>query len=88
MTTNAPGTVGFYLCKMSNSGDYFSSVDQTGRCEGQTTIGLLGYVDLDAPPSGPSAPLYRCNSGSSHYDSLNSACENNGTNEGRLGYVI
>ena len=88
VTTNAPGTVGFYLCKTS-AGDYFSSVDQTGRCEGQTTVGLLGYVYLDAPASGPSAPLYRCNAnGATRYDSLNSACENNGTNEGRLGYVI
>ena len=88
VATNAPGTVGFYLCKMSGSGDYFSSVDQTGRCEGQTTVAMLGYVYLSAPASGPSAPLYRCNSGGSHYDSLNPGCEGNGTKEGTLGYVI
>ncbi|HEX4726114.1 MAG TPA: serine/threonine-protein kinase, partial [Pseudonocardiaceae bacterium] len=88
VATNAPGTVKFYLCKVAGSGDYFSAVDQTGRCEGQTTVAMLGYIYLSAPASGPSAPLYRCNSGGSHYDSLNSGCEGNGKKEGTLGYVI
>jgi hypothetical protein len=88
VATNAPGTVPFYLCKVSGSGDYFSSADQTGHCEGQTTVAMLGYLYRSAPAGMTSAPLYRCNSGSSHYESLNSGCEGNGTNEGTLGYVI
>ena len=88
VTTNAPGTVKFYECKVSNSGDYFSSVDQSGHCEGQSTVALLGYIYADQPATGQSAALYRCNSGSSHYDSLNPDCENNGKQEGRNGFVI
>jgi hypothetical protein len=87
VATNAPGTVGFYLCRTSSSPDYFSSIDQSGHCEGQTTVALLGYIYLSAPAGMPSAPIYRCNSGASHYDSLTSNCEGNGTKEGQLGYV-
>jgi hypothetical protein len=49
---------------------------------------MLGYLYLTAPAGMPSAPLYRCNSGASHYDTLNAGCEGNGTREGTLGYVI
>jgi serine/threonine protein kinase len=86
VTTNAPGTVRFYLCEVASTGDYFSSVDQTGRCEGQTEIAMQGYIYTAAPP-GTSAPLYRCNSGASHFDSLNQNCEGR-TYEGLDGYVI
>jgi hypothetical protein len=88
VTTNAPGTVRFYLCRMTGGQDYFSSVDQSGACEGQTRVAMLGYIYLSAPSGMQSAALYRCNSGNSHYDSLRQDCEGNGTNEGRDGYVI
>ncbi|HEX9335260.1 MAG TPA: serine/threonine-protein kinase [Pseudonocardiaceae bacterium] len=88
VATAEPGTLRLYLCKMSSSPDYFSSVDQTGHCEGQTTVAMLGYLYSTAPAGMTSALLYRCNSGASHYDSLRSDCEGNGTKEGQLGYVI
>lgn len=87
VTTNAPGTVRFYLCKVTNSPDYFSSTDQSGKCEGQTTIAMQGYIYLNAPSGGTSARLYRCNSGVSHFDSLQSTCEGQKV-EGPEGYVI
>jgi hypothetical protein len=86
--TNLSGTVRFYLCQMTGAKDYFSSVDQSGRCEGQTTVRMLGYIFTGPPPGVASAALYRCNSGGSHYDSLRSDCEGAGQEEGRSGYVL
>jgi eukaryotic-like serine/threonine-protein kinase len=83
-----PGTVRFYLCQVTGGADYFSSVDQSGGCEGQTTVRMLGYIYVHAPAGLESAPLYRCNSGGSHYDTLRSDCEGNGQLEGTSGYVL
>ena len=49
---------------------------------------VLGYIYVHAPSGLASAPLYRCNSGGSHYDTLRSDCEGNGQLEGASGYVL
>lgn len=77
-----------YACTLANrDGDWFSSIDQSGGCEGQRAIGLLGYIFAAAPEGVSSLPLYRCNAGDSHFDSLNSNCEGE-TRELLLGYLI
>lgn len=84
-----PGAVKFYACKMKTTNDHFSSVDQTGKCEGQTTVALLGYVFKDKPDGVVSTPLYRCNAGNSHFDSVIPNCESpKVVKEGTLGYVV
>ncbi|QUQ63195.1 serine/threonine-protein kinase [Kutzneria sp. CA-103260] len=84
-----PGSVKFYACKMKTTDDHFSSVDQTGKCEGQTTVALLGYVFKDKPDGVVSTPLYRCNAGNSHFDSVIANCESpKVVKEGTLGYVV
>ena len=89
MAKAEPGTVKFYACKMKSTNDHFSSVDQSGKCEGQTTVALLGYVFTDKPAGVVSAPLYRCNAGNSHFDSVIPNCESpKVVKEGTLGYVV
>jgi len=44
-------------------------------CEGQTAYGLLGHIFTKPPTDAASAPLYRCNAGGHHFDSLDPACE-------------
>jgi hypothetical protein len=84
-----PGTVKFYACKMKTTDDHFSSLDQTGRCEGQTTVALLGYVYEDKPAGVVTTALYRCNSGASHFDSVMPDCESpKVVREGPLGYLV
>jgi serine/threonine protein kinase len=89
VATKEPGTVKFYACKMKTTDDHFSSLDQTGKCEGQTTVALLGYVYQDKPTDVATIPLYRCNSGGSHFDSVVANCESpKVTKEGTLGYLV
>lgn len=89
VATPEPGTVKFYECKMKSTDDRFSSLDQTGECEGETMVAVLGYVYLSKPSGVVTHPLYRCNSGVSHFDSVMSNCESSKvTNEGPLGYVV
>jgi serine/threonine protein kinase len=84
-----PDTAKFYACKMKTTDDHFSSLDQTGKCEGQTTVALLGYVYLNKPTGVVAAPLYRCNSGASHFDSLKANCEGaKNVKEGPLGFLV
>jgi serine/threonine protein kinase len=84
-----PGTVKFYACKMKTTDDHFSSLDQTGKCEGQTTVALLGYVYEDKPAGVVTTALYRCNSGASHFDSVMPDCESpKVVREGPLGYLV
>jgi serine/threonine protein kinase len=84
-----PGTVKFYACKMKTTEDRFSSLDPTGKCEGQTTVAVLGYVYESKPAGVVTAPLYRCNSGASHFDSLLASCEGaKNVKEGPLGFLV
>ncbi|SDJ24295.1 Protein kinase domain-containing protein [Actinokineospora alba] len=83
----APGTKKMYSCKQNTSEDHFTSVDQSGGCEGHRLIGLLGYV-FTAPPEGArSASIYRCTYSGGHFDSVHADCE--GYNqEYRMGYLL
>jgi len=84
-----PGAVKFYSCKMKTTDDHFSSLDQTGKCEGETTLALLGYVYENKPAGVVTTALYRCNSGGSHFDSVIANCENpKVVKEGPLGFLV
>ncbi|MGH3859668.1 protein kinase domain-containing protein [Actinokineospora sp.] len=83
----APGTKKMYSCKQNTSEDHFTSVDQSGGCEGHKVIGLLGYV-FTAPPEGArSAAIYRCNYSGGHFDSIHSSCEGYKV-EFQMGYLL
>ena len=57
------------------------------NCEGQSVLGLLGYVLADKPADLPSLPLYRCNAGAHHFDSVTTGCEGQ-TVEFQYGWVL
>lgn len=83
-----PGAKKLYACTLSDrDGDWFSSIDQSGNCEGQQAVGLLGYIFDTVPEAVSSRPLYRCNAGDSHFDSLSSGCEGE-ARELLLGHLI
>jgi len=85
----AADAVKFYACKMKTTDDHFSSLDQSGKYEGQTVVALLGYVYADKPAGIVTVPLFRCNSGNSHFDSLHASCENTKyIKEGPLGFLV
>jgi hypothetical protein len=87
VATAEPGTRKLFACKVKDQKDWFTSPDQSGKCEGQQALGLLGYVYADPPTWSGSRALYRCNAGASHFDSLDSRCEGK-TKEFVLGYVV
>lgn len=82
-----PGTRKLFACKVKDKKDWFTSPDQSGKCEGQQALGLLGYVYADPPTWSGSRALYRCNAGASHFDSLDAGCEGK-QKEFLLGYVV
>ncbi|WP_326945525.1 serine/threonine protein kinase [Amycolatopsis sp. NBC_01307] len=82
-----PGTRKLFACKVKDKKDWFTSPDQSGKCEGQQALGLLGYVYADPPTWSGSRALYRCNAGASHFDSLDAGCEGK-KKEFLLGYVV
>nr|WP_211304398.1 serine/threonine-protein kinase [Umezawaea tangerina] len=68
-----PGTKPLYSCALTGTEDRMSSL--SANCEGNAVYGLLGYV-LDAKPADvPSLPLFRCNAGAHHFDSVTTDCE-------------
>ncbi len=88
LATAEPGTRAVYSCKVG-AGERFTSVDQTGKCEGQQVVGLLGYAFAQPPADTHSVPLYRCNQGGNHFDSLSADCEGpKNVKEGVLGYLL
>ncbi|HWO67487.1 MAG TPA: protein kinase, partial [Umezawaea sp.] len=80
-----PGTKPLYSCAIKNSQDRMSSL--AANCEGQSVLGLLGYVLADKPADLPSLPLYRCNAGAHHFDSVTTGCEGQ-TVEFQYGWVL
>ncbi|UOX87100.1 protein kinase [Amycolatopsis sp. FBCC-B4732] len=87
VATAEPGTRKLFACKVKDQKDWFTSPDQSGKCEGQQALGLLGSIYAD-PPSGASArALYRCNAGASHFDSLDAGCEGK-KKEFLMGYLV
>jgi len=83
---NGAATQPLYSCKLG-SVDFFDSNDPA--CEGQLTLGLVGYVYPTRPAGVSTIPLYRCYvSGSGdHFISPDSACEGKRT-EKLLGYSL
>jgi hypothetical protein len=89
VATPEPGTVKLYACKTKATDDHFSSLDPTGKCEGQTTLGLLGYVYETKPAGVVTHPLYRCEAAGMHLESVEANCENpKVNNQGSLGFVV
>jgi serine/threonine protein kinase len=88
LASSQPGTVKVYSCKETGN-DYFTSIDQSGTCEGHgnTLMGLLGYI-YKTPQGGDALTMYRCVYGghSMHYDSIFANCDGNGTKEFVEGY--
>ncbi|SEB41999.1 Serine/threonine protein kinase [Amycolatopsis tolypomycina] len=87
VATAEPGTRKFYACKVTGQNDWFTSTDQSGNCEGQQTIGLLGYAYANPPTWASARAIYRCNAGGSHFDSLSAGCEGK-TKEFLMGYLV
>ncbi|WP_328446504.1 serine/threonine-protein kinase [Amycolatopsis sp. NBC_00438] len=87
VATAEPGTRKLFACKVKDKKDWFTSPDQSGKCEGQQALGLLGYVYADPPTWSGSRALYRCDAGASHFDSLDAGCEGK-KKEFLLGYVV
>ncbi len=82
-----PGTRKLFACKVKDQKDWFTSPDQSGKCEGQQSLGLLGHIYANPPSWASARALYRCNAGASHFDSLDAGCEGK-TKEFVMGYVI
>jgi len=87
VATDEPGTRKLFACKVKDQKDWFTSTDQSGKCEGQQALGLLGHIYANPPSWGTARPIYRCNAGASHFDSLDAGCEGK-TKEFVMGYVI
>ncbi|MGW6446013.1 serine/threonine-protein kinase [Lentzea sp. NPDC055074] len=69
-----PNTKPLYSCVINNSEDRMTSSSAT--CEGQTRYGgVLGYVFTAKPSDVTTLPLYRCNLGGHHFDSVTENCE-------------
>ncbi|TWP45169.1 serine/threonine protein kinase [Lentzea tibetensis] len=62
-----------YTCRVNNSEDRMSSGSST--CESQTVYGTLGYVFSKKPADVEVLPLFRCNMGGHHFDSVTTNCE-------------
>ncbi|WP_284743327.1 serine/threonine-protein kinase [Amycolatopsis sp. RTGN1] len=87
VATDEPGTRKLFACKVKDQKDWFTSTDQSGKCEGQQSLGQLGHIYANPPSWGTARPIYRCNAGASHFDSLDAGCEGK-TKEFVMGYVI
>jgi serine/threonine protein kinase len=87
VASDEPGTRKLFACKVKDQKDWFTSTDQSGKCEGQQSLGLLGYIYANPPTWAAARALYRCNAGASHFDSLDSGCEGK-TKEFLMGYVV
>jgi serine/threonine protein kinase len=87
VATAEPGTRKLFACKVKDQKDWFTSTDQSGKCEGQQSLGLLGHVYANPPSWASARAIYRCNAGASHFDSLDAGCEGK-TKEFLMGYVV
>lgn len=87
LTTPEANTIKLYACKLTDGDEHrFTSNDQTGACEGQTTIALLGY-EFKIAPKEQYVPLFRCyTEAGQHYDSVKIDCDGNYSNAS--GYLL
>lgn len=82
-----PGARKLFACRVPGTDDWFTSNDQSGGCEGKQSLGQLGFIFGAPPADAASKPVYRCNSGGSHFDSLSDGCEGK-IRELLLGYLL
>ena len=87
VATAEPGTRKLFACKVKDQKDWFTSTDQSGKCEGQQSLGLLGHLYANPPDWAAARAIYRCNAGASHFDSLDAGCEGK-TKEFLMGYLV
>ena len=80
-----PGTRPIYSCEVNGSDDRMMSI--SANCEGNGVYGLLGHVFTAKPTDVSTLPLYRCNMGGHHFDSVTTNCEGK-TVEGQSGWVL
>ncbi|MBB5955563.1 serine/threonine protein kinase [Saccharothrix tamanrassetensis] len=80
-----PGTRPLYSCKIAGSADRMSSV--SANCENQQVYGVVGHIFTARPADAPAQPIYRCNMGGHHFESLSPSCEGK-TVEFQLGWVL
>ena len=81
-----PNTQPLYSCMV---GVWDQMVSTSSNCEGQTMLGVIGYV-YTSPPSGvPGHPVYRCYIPASgdHFASTDSGCEGKHTDY-QLGWAL
>jgi eukaryotic-like serine/threonine-protein kinase len=87
VATAEPDTRKLFACKVKSERDWFTSTDQSGACEGEQPLGLLGHIYANPPSWAGARALYRCNAGASHFDSLDAGCEGK-TKEFLMGYLV
>jgi serine/threonine protein kinase len=87
VATAEPGTRKLFACKVKDQKDWFTSTDQSGKCEGQQSLGLLGHLYANPPGWAAARAIYRCNAGASHFDSLDARCEGK-AKEFLMGYLV
>jgi F5/8 type C domain len=78
------GTVPLYGCQVGPTDRFLSTLS---NCENQYPLGVNGFIYSSPPVARPSAAIYRCYNGSSHFASTHSNCEG-ATTEFLLGYVL
>lgn len=84
LVSGGAGTTALWGC-IQNS-DQFLSKDY--GCEGQTNLGLEGWMYIDPPPDAASVAVYRCSvPGSDHFAADDPNCEGQHT-DGLLGYAL
>ena len=84
LTTAGPDTNALWGCIQSQ--EQFLSKDQ--GCEGQTNLGLEGWIYDAPPPNAATLAVYRCSvPGSNHFAADDPNCEGQHT-DGLLGYAL
>ncbi|MFS8101090.1 serine/threonine protein kinase [Lentzea alba] len=84
-----PNTKPLYSCKIPNSEDRMTS--SSSNCEGQIVYDAnpLGYIFTAKPADVNVLPLFRCNAGGHHFDSVHTNCEGSQyTKEFQHGWVV
>ncbi|MEV4058106.1 LamG domain-containing protein [Amycolatopsis sp. NPDC049688] len=83
VTGDAASTTTLYSCQDRSDG--FTSTDNA--CGGKAVNGAIGKVFTQQPTNLPTVAVYRCKTGTEHFDSLQADCSG-GTREALLGYTI
>jgi hypothetical protein len=83
LVAGGSGTSPLYGC--AAGADHFLSLDS--GCEGQTVLGLEGWIYGSPPADVASVAIYRCRTSSDHFASADPHCEGQ-TTEALLGYAL